>query len=65
MIGRVEVSDREIADAVAVVEDEMLEILCRLVEAPTTLGNEEPGRAEPPCIWLAVHALGLASPGPG
>ena len=32
MIGRVEVSDREIADAVAAVEGEMLELLCRLVE---------------------------------
>ncbi len=40
MTGRVEVSDREIADAVAAVEDEMLELLRRLVEAPTTLGNE-------------------------
>jgi acetylornithine deacetylase len=44
MIGRVAVSDREIADAVAAVEDEMLELLCRLVEAPSTLGNEEPGQ---------------------
>ena len=42
--GRVEVSDREIVDAVAAVEDELLELLCRLVEAPTTLGNEEPGQ---------------------
>ena len=38
------VSDREILDAVAAVEDEMLELLARLVEAPTTLGNEEPGQ---------------------
>ena len=45
MIGRVEVSDREIADAVRAVEDEMLVLLSRLVEAPTTLGNEEPGQA--------------------
>ena len=44
MIGRVEVSDSEIADAVAAVEDEMLELLSRRVEAPTTLGNEEPGQ---------------------
>ena len=44
MIGRVEVSDSEIADAIAAVEDEMLELLCGLVEAPTTLGNEEPGQ---------------------
>ena len=41
MIWRVEVSDGEIADAVAAVADEMLELLCGLVEAPTTLGNEE------------------------
>lgn len=44
MSGRVEVSDREIADAVAAVEGELLEFLVRLVEAPTTLGNEEPGQ---------------------
>ncbi len=44
MIDQVRVSDREIADAVAAVEDEMLELLARLVEAPTTLGNEEPGQ---------------------
>ncbi|MGH3135896.1 MAG: ArgE/DapE family deacylase [Gaiellaceae bacterium] len=44
MIARVEVSDHEIADAVAAVEGEMLELLARLVEAPTTLGNEEPGQ---------------------
>ena len=37
MMGRVEVSDREIADAVAAVEDEMLELLSRLVEAPIRL----------------------------
>jgi acetylornithine deacetylase len=39
------VADREILDAVVAVEDEMLELLARLVEAPTTLGNEEPGQA--------------------
>lgn len=44
MIGRVEVSDSEIADAVSTTEGEMLELLSRLVEAPTTLGNEEPGQ---------------------
>jgi len=44
VIGQLEVSDREIADAVAAVEGEMLELLARLVEAPTTLGNEEPGQ---------------------
>ena len=37
MIGRVEAADREIADAVAAVEDEMLELLSRLVEAPIRL----------------------------
>ena len=44
MIGRVEVSDGELADVVAAGEPEMLELLSRLVEAPTTLGNEEPGQ---------------------
>jgi acetylornithine deacetylase len=44
MIGRVEVSDRELADVVAAGEPEMLDFLSRLVEAPTTLGNEEPGQ---------------------
>ena len=37
-------SDREILDAVASVESEMLDLLTRLVEAPTTLGNEELGQ---------------------
>jgi acetylornithine deacetylase len=44
MRGSVEVSDHEIADAVAAVESEMLELLAELVEAPTTLGNEEAGQ---------------------
>ena len=44
MIERGEVSDREIADAVAAVEDDMLDLLARLVEAPTTVGNEELGQ---------------------
>ncbi len=39
------VSDREIVDAVAGVEDELVDLLVRLVEAPTTLGNEERGQA--------------------
>ena len=39
-----EIADREILDAVAAVEGEMLDLLSRLVEAPTTLGNEEPGQ---------------------
>jgi len=44
VLGSVGVSDREVVDAVAAVEDEMLELLSSLVEAPTTLGNEEPGQ---------------------
>ncbi len=44
MIERLRVTDREIADAVAAAEDEMLDLLVRLVEAPTTLGNEESGQ---------------------
>jgi hypothetical protein len=43
-MGRIAVSDREIKDAVSATEGEMLELLSRLVEAPTTLGNEEPGQ---------------------
>ena len=38
------VTDREILEAVAAVETEMLDVLARLVEAPTTLANEEPGQ---------------------
>ena len=38
------ISDREIMDAVAAVEPEVVELLSRLVETPTTLGNEEPGQ---------------------
>ena len=44
MSGRVEVADAEIVEAVAATGGEMLELLARLVEAPTTLGNEEPGQ---------------------
>jgi acetylornithine deacetylase len=44
MSGRVDVADAEIVDAVAGTEVEMLELLVRLVEAPTILGNEEPGQ---------------------
>jgi acetylornithine deacetylase len=44
MKGSAQVSDREIGHAVAAVEDEMLELLAELVEAPTTLGNEEAGQ---------------------
>lgn len=73
MIERVEVSDREIADAVAAVEDEMLDLLARLVEAPTTVGNEELGQEiielayrdliglEP--IDIAMDAEALRAPG--
>ncbi len=45
MSGRVDVADAEIVDAVAGTEVEMLELLARLVEAPTVLGNEELGQA--------------------
>ena len=38
-------SDREILDAVGAHEAEMVDLLRRLVEVPTTLGNEEPGQA--------------------
>jgi len=40
-----EIADREILAAVATIEDDLLDLLTRLVEAPTTLGNEEPGQA--------------------
>jgi acetylornithine deacetylase len=40
----VEIADAEIVDAVAATEGEMVELLTRLVEAPTVLGNEEPGQ---------------------
>jgi len=39
------VSDAEIEAAVAAETPFVEELLCRLVEAPTTLGNEEPGQA--------------------
>ena len=45
MAGRVEVSDGEIVDAVAAGEPQVVELLSRLIEAPTTLGNEEPGQS--------------------
>jgi acetylornithine deacetylase len=44
VLERMDVSDREIVDAVAAVGNEMLELLCQLVEVPTTIGNEEPGQ---------------------
>ena len=37
-------SDREILDAVAAHEGEIVGLLVQLVGAPTTLGNEEPGQ---------------------
>jgi hypothetical protein len=40
MIGRVEVSDCEIADAVSATEGEMLRLLSRLVEASTSVAWE-------------------------
>ena len=39
-----EIADAELADAVAAESGEMEELLRRLVAAPTTLGNEEPGQ---------------------
>jgi acetylornithine deacetylase len=39
------VSDEDLRAAVAAEEDAMEDLLVRLVEAPTTLGNEEPGQA--------------------
>ena len=53
------VSDGEILDAVAAVEEEMLELLVRLVEAPTTLGNEESGQA---IVEEAFRELGGLAP---
>ena len=40
----VSVSDLDLAAAVAAEADAMEDLLCRLVETPTTLGNEEPGQ---------------------
>jgi acetylornithine deacetylase len=54
-----DVADREILDAVAGVEDEMLDLLARLVEAPTTLGNEEPGQV---LMEEAFHELAGLEP---
>jgi acetylornithine deacetylase len=45
MSGRVDVADAEIVASVAATEGELLELLTPLVEAPTMLGNEEPGQA--------------------
>jgi acetylornithine deacetylase len=39
-----EVADAEILQAVAADRETIFELLARLVEAPTTLGNEEPGQ---------------------
>ena len=44
MSGASDVSDREIADAVAAEADAMEELLGRLIAAPTVLGDEEPGQ---------------------
>jgi len=52
----VSVADAEIAAAVAAEAAAMEDLLCRLVEAPTTLGNEEPGQE---IMAEAFAALGL------
>ena len=51
-----EITDAELADAVAAEEGAMEELLRRLVAAPTTLGNEEPGQA---VMREAFRAAGL------
>lgn len=72
----VSVSDADVAAAVAREGEAMEELLCRLVEAPTTLGNEERGQRimaeafsglglEPvdvPMDAVALHAHPLAAP---
>ena len=51
-----EVDAHEIAAAVAAEASFMKDVLCRLVEAPTTLGNEEPGQE---VMREAFRELGL------
>ncbi len=48
--------DGLIAEAIAAEADWMQEILARLVEKPTTLGNEEPGQA---VMREAIREIGL------
>jgi acetylornithine deacetylase len=52
----VDVDVSAIQAAVAAESDAMEELLCRLVEQPTTLGNEEPGQA---VMETAFRTLGL------
>ncbi len=62
------IADGELAAAVAEDSDWMEDLLCRLVAAPTTLGNEEPGQVvvaealtelglEPVDVWMDHEAL--------
>jgi acetylornithine deacetylase len=51
-----DVDGREIADAVAAESGYMEDVLCRLVAAPTTLGNEDPGQE---VMREALRELGL------
>ena len=53
---RADVADREVAAAVAAEAGWMADVLCRLIEAPTTLGNEEPGQE---VMREAMRELGL------
>lgn len=54
--GEMAPEDREIAEAIAAEGEWMTEILARLVDKPTTLGNEEPGQA---VVREALRDLGL------
>jgi len=53
---RLEISDAAVADAIAAEAGYMEELLARLVEAPTLLGNEEPGQE---LMREAFRELGL------
>jgi acetylornithine deacetylase len=55
--GEMAPEDHEIADAIAQGQEWMTELLARLVDKDTTLGNEEAGQA---VIREALHELGLA-----
>ena len=52
----IEITDADLADAVSAEAEAMEEVLRQLVEAPTTLGNEEPGQA---VVRDAFRAVGL------
>jgi len=54
--GGFDVADRAIADAVDAEAGWMEDVLCRLVETPTTLGNEEPGQE---VMREALREIGL------